>query len=367
MDMTGLIDAFGDDFAACLLGLGVGLAFGFFAQRSNFCLRAATIEVWRGSLGVKLAIWLIVFSVALVGTQMLLLTGKLDKDSVRQLTAAGSMSGAIFGGAMFGIGMILARGCASRLLVLSATGNMRALVTGLVLTLCAQASLTGVLSPVREAIARMWLVPGGQREMLASWPAGTALVIGLGLLAAAVFFAYRSGISFWGWFGGAGVGLAIVAGWFLTASLAASSFEIVQVKSVSFTGPSADTLMALINKPVPDWGFDTGMVPGVFFGSMIAAVLFGDFKIQVFQASTGMTRYLVGALLMGMGSMLAAGCAVGAGVTGGSVMAVTAWVALASMWLFAGLTDMIVDKPREVKAEEPEDEPGLVPTPALHS
>lgn len=345
MDMTALIDLVGDGFAACLLGLGVGLMFGFFAQRSNFCLRAATIEVWRGGLGPKLAIWLIVFSVALIGTQILLLSEQLDKANVRQLAAAGSMSGAIVGGALFGVGMILSRGCASRLLVLSATGNMRALVTGLILTLCAQASLTGLLSPFREWIASLWIMPGGSREFLANWPVGTGLVIGVLLLAAAVFFAYRSRLGFWGWFGAGGVGAAVVGGWFATSSLAASSFEIVPVKSISFTGPSADTLMALINQPVPDWGFDTGMVPGVFLGSMIAALLFREFKIQTFQASTGMTRYLVGALLMGFGSMLAAGCAVGAGVTGGAVMAITAWVALLAMWISAGLTDLVLDRP----------------------
>jgi uncharacterized membrane protein YedE/YeeE len=46
---------------------------------------------------------------------------------------------------------------------------------------------------------------------------------------------------------------------------------------------------------------------------------------------------------MGFGSMLAGGCAVGAGVTGGSVFALTAWVTLAGMWVGAGLTDRLMD------------------------
>jgi uncharacterized membrane protein YedE/YeeE len=51
---------------------------------------------------------------------------------------------------------------------------------------------------------------------------------------------------------------------------------------------------------------------------------------------------------MGFGGMLAGGCAVGAGVTGGAVMALTAWVALLFMWLAAGLTDALVDKKKEL-------------------
>jgi len=347
MDMAPWIDVLGEPVLASLLGLAVGLAFGAFAQQSRFCLRAAIVEVWRGDAGPKLAVWLVVFSIALLGTQFLLLSGQLQRDSVRQLATAGSMSGALIGGAMFGIGMILARGCASRLLVLSATGNMRALVTGLVLTLCAQASLTGALSPFREVIAGWWVVPATQRELLAAAPSGTALAIGIAILAIGMVFAWRSKLSWLMLAAAAGVGFAIVAGWYLTASLAASSFELVQVKSVSFTGPSADTLMALVYKSTPAWGFDLGLVPGVFIGSMMASLIFREFKIQQFNAGTGMTRYLIGALLMGFGSMLAAGCAVGAGVTGGSVMAVTAWVALMAMWFFAGLTDLVIDRPRE--------------------
>ena len=57
-----------------------------------------------------------------------------------------------------------------------------------------------------------------------------------------------------------------------------------------------------------------------------------------------MRRYLVGAVLMGFGAMLAGGCAVGAGVTGASVFALTAWIVLGGMWLGAAATDFVVDR-----------------------
>jgi uncharacterized membrane protein YedE/YeeE len=56
-----------------------------------------------------------------------------------------------------------------------------------------------------------------------------------------------------------------------------------------------------------------------------------------------MRRYIAGAILMGFGSMLAGGCAVGAGMTGGAIFAVTAWVTLLGMWLGAGITDRMMD------------------------
>jgi uncharacterized membrane protein YedE/YeeE len=57
-----------------------------------------------------------------------------------------------------------------------------------------------------------------------------------------------------------------------------------------------------------------------------------------------MRRYIAGAILMGFGAMLAGGCAVGAGVTGGAVFALTAWLTLASMWAGAGVTDWLLDR-----------------------
>jgi uncharacterized protein len=48
-----------------------------------------------------------------------------------------------------------------------------------------------------------------------------------------------------------------------------------------------------------------------------------------------MLRYFAGAVLMGFGAMLAGGCAVGAGVTGGAIFALTAWLALLAMWFGA--------------------------------
>jgi uncharacterized protein len=59
-------------------------------------------------------------------------------------------------------------------------------------------------------------------------------------------------------------------------------------------------------------------------------------------------------VLMGFGAMLAGGCAVGAGITGGSIFALTAWLALAGMWVGAGLADRWIDAPaRETSSHAP--------------
>ncbi|MCG8492437.1 MAG: YeeE/YedE family protein [Sneathiellales bacterium] len=347
MELETVTEILGEKPALALGGLIVGLLFGALAQRSRFCLRAATIEFGRGEMGSKVAIWVLAFSAAVAATQGVISLELLDVSEARQLSAAGSISGALMGGALFGVGMILARGCASRLLVLSATGNLRALVAGLILTVVAQASLRGVLSPSREYFSSLWIVEGGEsRDILALLGLNVSLAATIAViwLLIGIWFAKRNRISAPVTLSAIGVGLTVMLGWFITYSLSQASFEPVGVKSISFTGPSADTLMGLINEPGIPVGFDIGLVPGVFLGSFLASLIAREFKIQSFDASTGMLRYIIGAGLMGFGGMLAGGCAVGAGVTGSAVFSLTAWIALAAMWAGAMITDYLIDR-----------------------
>ncbi len=345
MEAWFMSDVLGDMEKAGVGGFVVGLIFGFCAQRSQFCLRAATVEFWRGAIGPKVAIWLVVFGVTLLLTQSELAAGFLRPQNIRQISSSGTLSGALIGGLLFGCGMILARGCASRLLVLSATGNMRALVSGLLVTVVAQASLTGVLSPVREALSRLWVIGPEMRNLARLVPDGTGLVLGIATVILALVVLRRTRTALPLAPAAAGVGAAIALAWAYTQALSLAAFDPVPVVGVTFTGPSADTLMALITRPTVEPNFGIGLVPGVFLGSLLSAVTSGTFKVQAFDASTGMTRYGVGAALMGFGGMLAGGCAVGAGVTGGSVLSLTAWAALAAMWAGAGITDALFDRP----------------------
>lgn len=346
MNPASILERYGDSLLLALGGLVIGVLFGFFAQRSKFCMRAAAIEFWHRKFGEKLSVWLLAFSSAVVGVQLLILTHSLDVSTARQIATRGSISGALIGGLLFGAGMIMSRGCASRLLILSANGNLRALLSGLVFAVTAQASLSGSLAPLRHIISTWWTVEGGSsRDLLAITGLGHwgGLLFGLVWVAAALFFSVRSGWGFWKWVGGIGTGLAVAAGWWYTYLVSINSFQVVQVQGLTFSGPSAEWLMRVLASPTPAVGFDFGLLPGVFVGSFIGAWMGKDLKLEGFKDGYTMRRYIVGAILMGFGSMLAGGCAVGAGMTGGAVFALTAWVTLIGMWAGAGLTDRWMD------------------------
>ena len=178
MNYDALFEQFSTEEISAVIGVVVGLTFGIFAQQSRFCLRAACVEFWRGQTGKKFAIWLLAFGAAMIGTQYFIEMGVIDTRQIRQLNNVGSMSGAIIGGLIFGAGMVLAGGCASRLLVLSATGNMRTMVAGLVVTIVAQASLRGGLSPLREEMSSWWLVDAESRGFAQWLPPYGGLILG---------------------------------------------------------------------------------------------------------------------------------------------------------------------------------------------
>lgn len=346
MNLATIVDQYGERAVLATGGIVIGLLFGFFAQRSKFCLRAAVIEFWHHKFGEKLSVWLLAFSTAVVGVQLLILLHSLDVSTARQIASRGSLSGALIGGLMFGAGMIMTRGCASRLLILSANGNLRALLSGLIFAVTAQAALSGSLAPLRNTISTWWTVEGGpSRDLLAITGVGHwgGLVFGMAWFAFALFVSIRSGWGFWKWVGGIGTGLMVAAGWWYTFLVSNDSFEVVQVQGLTFSGPSAEWLMRVLASPAPPIGFDFGLLPGVFAGSFLGAWMGKDLKLEGFKDGYAMRRYIAGAILMGFGSMLAGGCAVGAGMTGGSIFALTAWFALSGMWAGAGITDRLMD------------------------
>ena len=347
MDFPALLERFGEKTVITAAGLLIGILFGIFAQRSRFCLRSAVVEFWRRENDGRLAIWLFAFASAVVATQAAILAGWLDVSQARQLSARGSLSGALLGGLLFGIGMILARGCSSRMLVLAANGNLRALLTGLIFAVTAQASLSGLLSPLRNWLSGLWTIEGSARDLLVSAHLGNfgGLLFGLAWLAAAIVFCRRTRLSVREWSGAIGVGLSVALAWLGTFVIGSHAFEVMPVQSLSFTGPSANVLMLVLSPPGQPWDFDIGLVPGVVLGSFLAALWGRELKLEGFKDGHSMRRYIAGALLMGFGGMLAGGCAVGAGVSGAAIFALTAWLALFGMWSGAGLADALLDGP----------------------
>jgi len=342
LNIANALETWGESWVLAACGALVGLVFGLAAQRSRFCARAAVIECCEGRAGERFSVWWLALGAALVGTQLLVLAGGLEPAKTRFIAAQGSLSGALLGGLCFGAGMILTRGCASRLLILSASGNLRALLSGLVFAVTVQASIGGWLAPARQWLAALWPIDGGAgRDLLALsglgvW--GGLVVSALALLTGVLFFVRQHERRLWLGLGAVACGLAVTAGWGLTQAVARESFEAVAPQSLSFSGPSAEWLMRVLSSAnVPGFGFDAGLLPATFVGSLIGALIGREFRFEGFKTENKLGHYLTGAVMMGFGAVLAGGCTVGAGMSGGAVFALTAWLTLIAIWVGAAM------------------------------
>jgi YeeE/YedE family (DUF395). len=172
------------------------------------------------------------------------------------------------------------------------------------------------------------------------------LVLGLSIAALALMLARRHTIGASRVIFASGVRFATAVGWTLTFTLSQAAFDPVQVESLTFTGPSANMLMFFLDRSA-GLEFDIGLIAGVVTGAFLSAALAGELRFQGFEGPTPMRRAMIGAAMMGFGGMLAGGCAIGAGVSGGSVLAGTAWLALFCMWVGGGITAALLE-PRGV-------------------
>ena len=128
--------------AAVWFGLILGVAFGALAEITRFCLRRGLVgapDERRPALGV----WLMALAAAVAGTQAAIQSGLVAFGDHRFFAADLPILAIVAGGLLFGAGMVLTRGCASRMTVLFASGNLRAGIVLLIFAVTAHAMLKG--------------------------------------------------------------------------------------------------------------------------------------------------------------------------------------------------------------------------------
>lgn len=308
--------------AAVWFALGLGAVFGALAQVTRFCLRRALVgEDRRQAAGI----WLTALAVAVIGTQLAVAQGWVSFTGHRFMTADLPVLAIIAGGLLFGIGMVLTRGCISRLTVLSGSGNLRAALVLVVFAITAHATLKGVLAPLRTTLGSVTLPLDS-----AALPGHPALWAGLVAIAVALFV-LRSGNRAGTLALAALIGALVPLGWVGTGYVLYDDFDPIAMESLSFTAPVADSLFYAVASSAVAPGFGSGLIGGVLLGALAAALLGGGFRWESFGSARQTGRYLTGAVMMGLGGVLAGGCTVGAGLAGIPTLSLAAVLALAAI------------------------------------
>lgn len=323
--------------AAALFGVLLGLAFGALAHLTRFCFRRSLVGGDAQDRRAALGVWLTALAVALIGTQAAVAQGWISFAEHRFHAADLPVLAIALGGLAFGAGMVLTRGCVSRLTVLTGGGNLRALTVLVVFAIVAHATLRGVLAPVRTTLGSV-TVPLGETTSLAALPGGAVIWTGL-LALAALAIAARSAARPRDLALAVGIGLLVPLGWVGTGYVLYDEFDPIAMESLSFTAPAAEALFFTLASTAVPAGFGTGLVGGVLVAAALTALITRRFKWESFETPAQTGRYLSGAVLMGIGGVLAGGCTVGAGLSGIPTLSVAALLAILSVVAGALLTD----------------------------
>jgi len=316
-------------------GLVIGFVFGAIAAATNFCTMGGISDIFNLGDWRRMRAWLLAAATALLGAQTLQWAGVVDLSRSMYLPSTFNWLGHIIGGLMFGFGMVFAGGCASRNLVRLGGGDLRALVTLILMGVFAYMSIGGILGPIRAALERATAIalPAPTQslgDLLApvlgqpSQAAGLMTAAVIVALAVAYCFASRafrtSAVHVWS---GIGVGLCAVAAWALTG-LAFDEMDHRPVPPVSLTfvrpvGDALDWLQRFTAGPLPAFGVAT--VLGAILGAFATALVRGRFRVTGFAGPGDTLRNVMGAALMGIGGVMALGCTVGQGISGVSTLA----------------------------------------------
>ncbi|WP_448859694.1 YeeE/YedE thiosulfate transporter family protein [Corynebacterium propinquum] len=336
-----------------LTGLGIGALLGIVMQRGRYCVTGMLRDIfllksWRGFTSL-----LILITVHAIGLAVLTSLGLLDVSASNFAPLA-----VVVGGFIFGLGIVLAGGCASGTWYRSGEGLVGSWVALIFYGLSAAAMRTGPLAGFNDWLSETTVEATTVPEALGLSP--WIFVAGLSLL---TFFSARYFIlkdrarpkvtldrpwyqrSIGLYTAGALIGVLAIVAWPL--SIAAG-----REGSLGITSPTASLFQWTVagNNSVINWG--TMLVLGLLVGAFVSAKVAGEFRIRIPDKKSMLTA-IPGGAMMGVGASLAGGCTVGNGMVQTALFGFQGWVALLFIALGVGVAAKLWLKPETAGAQGP--------------
>ena len=351
-----------------LWGFFGAMVLGAVASKTNFCTMGAVSDwINMGKKG-RLWAWLSATAIALAGVLILEAMGMLDIESSipPYRTASFAWLRYLLGGCMFGIGMTLAGGCGNKTLLNIGGGNLKSLLVFVIIGgfaflmtktdfyavvfhswISATTIDLAAFGASSQSLPHLLHAFSGIEARTLSFAIGGILVV-VTLVMALRDRHFRGNAH--NIVAAVMIGGIILGGWYLTGGpLGQAAIEAVDwldekplgvgIQSYTFINPMGEALYYL-SAPGDLLRVTFGVlaVVGVMLGSLIVAVVTGKFQIVWFTSRNDLVNHLVGAVLMGIGGVLAMGCTIGQGITGVSTLALGSFLVLGSIIFGSALT-----------------------------
>lgn len=322
-----------------ITGMLCGILLGFVMQRGRFCLTGGFRDMFLTKDNRMFYALLIAIAVQSIGVYALIGTGSFEFN-------AGSLPlvSIIIGSFVFGIGIILAGGCATGTWYRAGEGLIGSWIALAGYVLMSTMMRVGVFAPFTQQMKAPQLPDNSIASTLGI---NVWILVGILLLVVAwilykeftkpkVFIpqlkAKRTGLAHilfekrWHPFVTAVlVGAIAVLAWPLSVASG-------RVFGLGITAPSSDILLYLTTGDTSFINWGIFLVLGIFTGSFIAAKGSNEFRFRMPDVKTGIRSFL-GGNLMGFGAVLAGGCSIGNALVMTAMMTWQGWISLIFMIL----------------------------------
>ena len=323
-----------------LTGLFCGLLLGFVLQRGRFCITGAFRDMYVTKSNKMFIALLIAITIQSIGFFIFLETGVLNVSPAENFAPVAVISGAF----LFGIGIILAGGCATGTWYRAGEGLIGSWIALFAYMLFSAIMRTGPLGSINKHLHSLQIEHSTIYQSL-----GISPWILVFLLSTVTFYLVwkqltkpqakiatlkpkKSGVAHllfekrWHpFFTATLIGLIALLAWLLSVPTGRNF-------GLGITGPSANIMQFLVtgeNKFI-NWG--VFLVIGILIGSFIAAKGSNEFRLRLPDIIT-LKRSFIGGTLMGIGATLAGGCSIGNGLVETSFFSWQGWIALPMMIL----------------------------------
>ena len=361
----------------------ISVILGIVVNKTNFCTMGAVSDmVNMGDYG-RFRAWLLAIATAVFSVTILEYMGMVNISDTfppyrgSQLIYAEN----IFGGIIFGIGMTFASGCGNKSLIRIGGGNIKSIFVFAILGIVAY-YMTNPFPNSDKTLYGLffydWLNPLAvtldTKQDLGALisnddPTNTRLILGLIVTAGLLFYVFKAAefrSNKDNILGGIIIGLAITAAWYTSSNIAVvaeeTNYSLVDYyqewemlaeddegkpAAARTLNPQSFTFVNPIGQAygyIKD-GFDSSLMTfgvisvfGVIFGSFLWSLMSRSFRVEWFADFKDFQNHIVGAVLMGVGAVLALGCTIGQGITGLSTLALGSIITFIAIIFGSALT-----------------------------
>ena len=347
----------------------LGFILGFVVNKTNFCTMGAVSDWINIGDFSRFKAWMLAAAIAIIGVTIseFLAYVNINESRIPYRNSVLFWPRYIIGGLMFGIGMTFASGCGNKVLIRVGGGNLKSvfvlIVAGFMAYLMTRTDFYGIffhswMNPISPDLAQIGIYDQSLPSILSVITNAPnlmyfKLIIGLIIGLSMIFFIFKSGtfsnkiddvIS------GLVVGGVVVLAWIITGGnigqdwIETNNFldnplPGVGVQSFTFINPMAESLI-YAGSFGEHFYLTFGVVAlfSVILGSFIYSILTQNFRIEWFASIQDFVRHIIGAILIGIGGVLAMGCTIGQGVSGVSTLALGSFITLLSIVIGAAVT-----------------------------